>query len=119
MRDAAFTVYAFLRIGFQDEAAAFMGWIEDYASKYARPKERGAVVFTINGDNQLPEHTLDHWEGYRGSSPVRIGNDAVSQFQGDIYGELMDAFYQKFHLGSRVVNSCPRASKLEFQSSQA
>ncbi len=66
MRDAAFTVYAFLRIGFRDEAAAF---------------------------NQLPEQTLDHWEGYQGSSPVRIGNDAVSQFQGDIYGELMDAFY--------------------------
>jgi len=40
--------------------------IEDYASKHARPQERGAVVFTINGDNQLPEQTLDHWEGYRG-----------------------------------------------------
>ena len=93
IRDAAFTVYAFLRIGFRDEAAAFMRWIEDYASKHARPKERGGVVFTINGDSRLPEHTLDHWEGYRGSSPVRIGNAAVSQFQGDIYGELMDAFY--------------------------
>lgn len=93
LRDAAFTVYAFLRIGFRDEAAAFMSWIEDYASKYARSNERGAVVFTINGEKKLPEHTLDHWEGYRGSSPVRIGNAAVSQFQGDIYGELMDAFY--------------------------
>jgi GH15 family glucan-1,4-alpha-glucosidase len=93
IRDAAFTVYAFLRIGFRDEAAAFMRWIEDHASKHVRPKAPGAVVFTIEGDNQLPEQTLDHWEGYRGSSPVRIGNDAVSQFQGDIYGELMDAFY--------------------------
>ena len=93
MRDAAFTVYAFLRIGFRDEAAAFMSWIEDYASKYTHPNERGAVVFTISGEKKLPEHTLDHWEGYRGSGPVRIGNDAVSQFQGDIYGELMDAFY--------------------------
>lgn len=93
LRDAAFTVYAFLRIGFRDEAAAFMSWIEDYASKYARSKERGAVVFTINGEKKLPEHTLDHWEGYRGATPVRIGNAAVSQFQGDIYGELMDAFY--------------------------
>src|SRR2546430_2081560 len=51
---------------------------------------RGTVKFW---QNQLPEQTLDHWEGYQGSSPVRIGNDAVSQFQGDIYGELMDAFY--------------------------
>ena len=93
MRDAAFTVYAFLRLGFKNEAAAFMRWIEDYASKHARPKEPGAVVFTIQGDTKLPEQTLDHWEGYRESGPVRIGNAAVSQFQGDIYGELMDAFY--------------------------
>jgi|CZKH01.1.fsa_nt_gi GH15 family glucan-1,4-alpha-glucosidase len=93
IRDAAFTVYAFLRIGFKEEAAAFMRWIEDYASKHAHPKEAGAVVFTVAGDNKLPEQTLDHWEGYRGSGPVRIGNDAVSQFQGDIYGELMDALY--------------------------
>jgi GH15 family glucan-1,4-alpha-glucosidase len=93
IRDAAFTVYAFLRIGFRDEASAFMGWIEDHASKHVRPKAPGAVVFTIAGDNELPEQTLDHWEGYRGSGPVRIGNEAVSQFQGDIYGELMDAFY--------------------------
>jgi GH15 family glucan-1,4-alpha-glucosidase len=93
MRDAAFTVYAFLRIGFRGEAAAFMGWIEDYASKHAHPTAPGGVVFTIAGDNQLPEQTLDHWEGYRGSGPVRIGNAAVSQFQGDIYGELMDALY--------------------------
>ncbi|MGB9204162.1 MAG: glycoside hydrolase family 15 protein [Terriglobales bacterium] len=93
IRDAAFTVYAFLRIGFRDEAAAFMGWIEDHGSKHVRPKAPGSVVFTIGGDNNLPEQTLDHWEGYRGSGPVRIGNDAVSQIQGDIYGELMDALY--------------------------
>lgn len=93
IRDAAFTVYAFLRIGFRDEAAAFMGWIEDHASKRVRPKEPGAVVFTIGGDKNLPEQTLDHWEGYRGSGPVRLGNAAVSQYQGDISGELMDAFY--------------------------
>ncbi|HEX9110197.1 MAG TPA: glycoside hydrolase family 15 protein [Terriglobales bacterium] len=93
IRDAAFTVYGFLRIGFRDEAAAFMRWIEDHASKHVRPKVPGAVVFTIEGDNKLPERELDHWEGYRGSGPVRIGNAAVSQYQGDIYGELMDAFY--------------------------
>jgi GH15 family glucan-1,4-alpha-glucosidase len=93
MRDAAFTVYAFLRLGFRDEAAAFLGWIENYASKHARRNEPSPVMYTINGDNQLPEHTLDHWEGYRGSRPVRIGNAAALQFQEDIYGELMDALY--------------------------
>jgi GH15 family glucan-1,4-alpha-glucosidase len=93
IRDAAFTVYAFLRLGFKDEAAAFMRWLKDYASKHARPKAAGAVVFTIDGDNQLSEQTLDQWEGYLESGPVRVGNAAILQFQGDIYGELMDAFY--------------------------
>jgi GH15 family glucan-1,4-alpha-glucosidase len=93
MRDAAFTVYAFLRLGFKDEAAAFMHWIEEYASKHAHPNAPGTVVFTIAGDDKLSEQTLDHWEGYRESGPVRIGNAAVAQFQGDIYGELMDALY--------------------------
>jgi GH15 family glucan-1,4-alpha-glucosidase len=63
MRDAAFTVYAFLRIGFRDEAAAFMGWIEDYASKHVNPKAPAAVVFTIEGDTQLPEQTLERTQG--------------------------------------------------------
>jgi GH15 family glucan-1,4-alpha-glucosidase len=93
MRDAAFTVYAFLRIGFREEAAAFLSWIEDYASQHVAQKSPGAVVITIEGNNQLPEQTLDHWEGYRGSGPVRVGNAAVSQVQGDIYGEIMDALY--------------------------
>jgi GH15 family glucan-1,4-alpha-glucosidase len=104
MRDAAFTVYAFLRIGFRDEAAAFLGWIEDYASKHAhRDAPPSPVMFTIEGDDQIPEQTLDHWEGYRGSRPVRIGNAAVSQFQGDIYGELMDALY----LANKYVSPTP------------
>jgi GH15 family glucan-1,4-alpha-glucosidase len=93
LRDAAFTVYGFLRIGFREEAAAFMGWLEKHASRHVRPNSPGGVLFSIDGDNELLEQTLDHWEGYRGSRPVRIGNAAVSQFQSDIYGELMDAFY--------------------------
>jgi GH15 family glucan-1,4-alpha-glucosidase len=93
IRDAAFTVYGFLRIGFKEEAAAFMSWIREHASKHIDPKKPGPVVFTIDGDNNLPELTLTHWEGYRGSGPVRIGNEAATQFQGDIYGEIMDAVY--------------------------
>jgi len=103
MRDAAFTVYAFLRLGFRDEATAFMRWIEDYASKHARLNAPSAVLFTIEGDDQVAEQTLDHWEGYCGSRPVRIGNAAASQFQGDIYGELMDAVY----LSNKYVSPTP------------
>lgn len=93
VRDAAFTVYAFLRIGFREEAAGFMNWIESYASKHLRPNEPVPVLFTIHGDCEISEQSLDGWEGYRGSRPVRIGNAAVSQFQFDVYGEFMDAFY--------------------------
>ena len=93
LRDAAFTVYAFLRIGFRDEAAAFMSWIENYPAKHFDPKAPMPVLFTIQGDSPIAEQTLEHWEGYRGSGPVRIGNAAASQFQLDVYSELMDALY--------------------------
>lgn len=92
IRDAAFTIYAFLRLGFTSEASAFMEWIE------ARSHELGSggtlqVMYGIDGRHELEEHELDHLEGYRGSSPVRIGNSAYDQLQLDIYGELIDAVY--------------------------
>jgi GH15 family glucan-1,4-alpha-glucosidase len=93
LRDAAFTIYGFLRIGFREEAAGFMSWIEKYTSKAMDPKAPLPVLFTIRGDREIQEQTLDHWEGYRGSRPVRIGNAAVSQLQLDIYGELLDGLY--------------------------
>jgi GH15 family glucan-1,4-alpha-glucosidase len=102
-RDAAFTVYAMVRIGFKDEATEFIGWIHNYASKHMSADKQAGVVFTIEGDERLPEYTLDHWEGYRGSGPVRVGNQAVTQYQGDIYGELMDALY----LANKYVSPTP------------
>lgn len=92
IRDAAFTVYALMRIGFQDEAANFMKWI------HARCLEAGSggslqQMYGINGERELTEETLHHLEGYRNSKPVRIGNAAYSQLQLDIYGELMDSVY--------------------------
>jgi GH15 family glucan-1,4-alpha-glucosidase len=92
-RDAAFTVYGFLRIGFRDEAAAFVNWLENHAAKNQLPGVPLPVLSTIRGDCDIPEQTLEHWEGYRGSGPVRIGNAAVSQLQMDVYGEMMDAMY--------------------------
>jgi GH15 family glucan-1,4-alpha-glucosidase len=93
LRDAAFTVYAFLRIGFQTEAAAFYKWVHDYAGKHVHPDHRVPTLFTVFGERGPEEVTLKHWEGYRGSGPVRIGNGAVSQLQMDIYGELLDSLY--------------------------
>lgn len=94
IRDAAFTLYGLLRIGFTEEAARFMDWLkdrwQDADDDNASPLQ---LMYGIDGRSELPEQTLDHLEGYRGSSPVRIGNAANRQLQLDIYGELLDAVY--------------------------
>jgi GH15 family glucan-1,4-alpha-glucosidase len=92
IRDAAFTVYGLLRIGLTEEATAFMGWLD---ARSHEPARNGPLqlMYRLDGRQDLPEQTLDHLEGYRGSKPVRIGNGAAGQLQLDIYGELMDAVY--------------------------
>ena len=94
IRDAAFTLYAFLRIGFTEEATRFMDWLEarwrEGESSCAGPLQ---LMYGVDGRSDLAEEELAHLEGYRGSRPVRIGNGASSQLQLDIYGELMDAVY--------------------------
>jgi len=92
IRDAAFTVYALMRIGFDEEAARFMEWILDRC-RQADPDGALQLMYGIDGRREIPETTLDHFEGYRGSRPVRIGNAAHGQLQLDIYGELMDSVY--------------------------
>jgi GH15 family glucan-1,4-alpha-glucosidase len=93
IRDAAFTIYALVRIGFKEEAAAFIDWLSAFTARNPRVEERGHTLMTVRGEPQAPEEILSHWEGYRASAPVRIGNAAVSQFQSDIYGEAMDSLY--------------------------
>jgi GH15 family glucan-1,4-alpha-glucosidase len=94
IRDAAFTLYGLLRIGFTDDATRFWEWLKD---RWEEPDGQGSgplqPMYGIDGRAGLPEETLDHLEGYRGSRPVRIGNAAHRQLQLDIYGELMDAVY--------------------------
>ncbi len=92
IRDAAFTLYGFMRIGFTEEAAQFMNWIECRCQEL-KPGETLQIVYGIDGRHDLTETTLDDWEGYKQSSPVRIGNGAYQQLQLDIYGELMDSVY--------------------------
>lgn len=92
LRDAAFTLYGFLRIGFTGEAQAFMGWLSDRLHEL-EPDGTLQIMYTIDGRHKIPEETLDHLSGYRNSRPVRIGNAAYSQLQLDIYGELLDSIY--------------------------
>ena len=94
IRDAAFTLYALVRIGFTEEAANFRDFMRD---RWREADGDGdgplQLMYGIDGRTELTEETLDHLEGYRGSRPVRIGNAAHKQLQLDIYGELMDAVY--------------------------
>jgi GH15 family glucan-1,4-alpha-glucosidase len=92
IRDAAFTLYGLLRIGFTEEAAQFMKWLEQRCREH-NPDGSLQVMYGIDGRHQLTEEILDHLEGYQGSAPVRIGNGAYDQLQLDIYGELMDSVY--------------------------
>ena len=92
LRDAAFTLYALIRLGFVDETEAFIDWLKGRLSDDA---ERGPlqVMYGIDGRQKLDELTLDHLQGYEQSQPVRIGNAAYQQLQLDIYGEMMDSIY--------------------------
>ena len=101
IRDAAFTLYGLLRIGFTDEAARFMEWLEARCHELG-PDGSLQIMYGLDGRRQLTEETLGHLEGYRGSSPVRIGNGAYDQLQLDIYGEMMDSIYLYNKYGSPI-----------------
>jgi GH15 family glucan-1,4-alpha-glucosidase len=94
IRDAAFSLYGLLRLGFTEEAGAFMSWLTDrFREGMDQSGDPLQTMYGIDGRRELPEEMLDHFEGYRGSSPVRIGNEAADQLQLDIYGELIDSVY--------------------------
>ncbi|MDT9593312.1 glycoside hydrolase family 15 protein [Nocardioides zeae] len=122
IRDAAFTLYGLLRLGFTDEAAAFVHWLsrrigeadpEDPAYEALGPLR---VLYTIDGEVPTEEHSLDHLSGHRDSRPVRVGNAAVEQLQLDIYGELIDSVYLFDKYGSGISHDgwCDLVTVLEW-----
>jgi len=92
LRDATFTLYALIRLGFVEETEAFIEWIK---GRLGDDAQRGPlqVMYGLDGRQELGEILLDHLCGYKNSRPVRIGNAAYQQLQLDIYGEMMDAIY--------------------------
>ena len=94
IRDAAFSLYGLLRLGFADEAAAFMSWLTDRMREWnLGPSGPLQIMYGIDGRSELPEIEHPTWSGYRDSHPVRIGNAAADQRQLDIYGEMIDSVY--------------------------
>jgi GH15 family glucan-1,4-alpha-glucosidase len=101
IRDAAFTIYGLMRIGFTEAAAQFMHWLEARCHEL-NPDGSLQIMYGLDGRHELTEETLDHLEGYKGSRPVRVGNGAYNQLQLDIYGELMDSVYLYNKYGSPI-----------------
>ncbi len=92
IRDASFTLYALIRIGLAREGSRFMDWLQA-RTRELKPDGALQVMYGIDGRHTLSEEVLGHLEGYRGLGPVRVGNQAYTQLQLDIYGELMDSVY--------------------------
>jgi len=92
LRDAAFTLYALILLGFLDETEAFFGWVK---GRLGEDAQRGPlqVMYGIDGRQRLDEILLDHLCGYENSRPVRTGNAAYQQLQLDVYGEMMNSLY--------------------------
>lgn len=93
LRDAAFTLYAFMRLGLHEEADEFFHWLENQVDRSVQRSRPLQIMYGIDGRIELNEAELLHLRGYRDSKPVRIGNGAWDQLQLDIFGELMDAVY--------------------------
>ncbi|MET9729423.1 glycoside hydrolase family 15 protein [Streptomyces sp. NPDC006458] len=96
IRDASFSVYALLGMGFKEEATAFIGWLRDRVrEEIGGDADTGPlnIMYRVDGSSDLEEEILEHWEGYEASAPVRIGNGAAGQLQLDIYGEALDSIY--------------------------
>jgi len=94
VRDASFSVYALLGLGYTDEAEGFIQWVSDRIAESRSLNGQGSplqIMYRVDGSPDIPEEELSHFEGWRGSRPVRIGNGAATQLQLDIYGEALDS----------------------------
>jgi GH15 family glucan-1,4-alpha-glucosidase len=94
IRDGSLSVHALAGLGYLEEVAKFGMWLRDRAAEQAGNTSGPLkIMYRVDGSSDLTEETLDHFEGWRQSRPVRIGNGAADQLQLDIYGEAMDAMF--------------------------
>jgi GH15 family glucan-1,4-alpha-glucosidase len=93
LRDATFTLLAFMNGGYYDEACNWMHWLRRTIAGSANQIQ---IMYGISGERTLTEFEIKGLSGYEKSSPVRVGNAASEQLQLDVYGELLDAFFWTF-----------------------
>jgi GH15 family glucan-1,4-alpha-glucosidase len=91
LRDATFTLQAFMHLGYYDEARAWRDWI---MRAIAGSPDQVQIMYGVGGERWLPELIVPWLPGYENSSPVRIGNEAHRQLQIDVFGEVADAMFQ-------------------------
>ena len=92
IRDGSLSMHALAGLGYLEEAARFGGWMRDRATEQAGSASGPLkIMYRVDGTSDLVETNLDHFEGWRASRPVRIGNGAADQLQLDIYGEAIGA----------------------------
>jgi GH15 family glucan-1,4-alpha-glucosidase len=96
LRDATFTLLAFMNLGYYEEAKAWRDWL--FRAIAGSPRQ-GQIMYGVGGERWLPELIVPWLPGYENSAPVRVGNDASQQLQLDVYGEVVDAMFQTFKAG--------------------
>ena len=99
LRDASLTIFGLFQLGLHEEAHGFFRWLR---STGIGEGEKVQNLYRVDGGRDATEEVLDHWTGYRGSRPVRLGNGAVDQLQLDVYGELLDSAYLYSRFGGEI-----------------
>lgn len=93
LRDLTLTMRALWIAACPDEVERYFTWLDRALGDLTAPEQRVQIMYSVEGERDLTEHTLDHLQGFHGSRPVRIGNDAWFQKQLDVLGEVVDAIY--------------------------
>ncbi len=96
LRDATFTLQAFMNLGYYDEARSWLDWLIKAVAGSPREVQ---IMYGVGGERWLPELTVPWLPGYEKSLPVRVGNGAYEQLQIDIFGEVADAIFQARKFG--------------------
>jgi pentatricopeptide repeat protein len=108
VRDGSMSVHALLGLGYMEEAGRFAAWLRDRGIESRGKAADGSgplkIMYRVDGSCDLAEEILGHFEGWRGSKPVRIGNGASDQLQLDIYGEMMDAVQSGADYGAPIAH---------------